>query len=71
MCVSPSRWRIELSVRGNRDLYRQFELHGSGCRRTPSSFAPLNLAFVVVKQGKEVHSLLDTNAIATVFTKVE
>ena len=38
---------------------------------TPNSPAPLNLAFVVVRQGNEVHTVLDANAITTVFTKVD
>ncbi len=38
---------------------------------TPNSPAPLNLAFVVVRHGNEVHTVLDANAITTVFTKVD
>jgi hypothetical protein len=38
---------------------------------TPNSPVPLTLAFVVVKDGKEVRSVLDANAIVSVFTKVE
>lgn len=38
---------------------------------TPNSPASLNLAFVVVRQGNEVHTVLDANAITTVFTKVD
>lgn len=38
---------------------------------TPNSPVPLNLAFVVVRQGNEVHTVLDANAITTVFTKVD
>jgi len=30
---------------------------------TPNSPVPLKLAFVVVKEGKEVRTVLDTNAI--------
>jgi subtilisin family serine protease len=37
---------------------------------TPNSPVPLNLAFVVVNQGKEIHSVENANAIATVFIKV-
>jgi hypothetical protein len=44
---------------------------GTAVVNTPNSPVPLNLAFVVVRHGKEVHSVLDSNAIATVFTKVE
>lgn len=44
---------------------------GTAVVNTPNSPVPLNLAFVVVKQGKEIHSVLDANAIATVFIKVE
>jgi hypothetical protein len=38
---------------------------------TPNSPVPLDLAFVVVRQGNEVHTVLDANAITTVFTKVD
>jgi len=38
---------------------------------SPNSPVPLNLAFVVVRQGKEIHSGLDSIVIATVFTEVE
>lgn len=38
---------------------------------TPNSPVPLYLDFVVVSQGKEVHSVLESNAISTVFKKVE
>ena len=38
---------------------------------TPNSPVPLYLAFVVVHQGKEVHAVLESNAISTVFKKVE
>ena len=38
---------------------------------TSNSPVPLNLAFVVVRQGKEIHSVLDANALATVSVKVE
>ncbi len=44
---------------------------GTAVVDTPNSPVPLNLAFVVVKRGKEVHSVLDSNAISTVFIKVE
>ena len=44
---------------------------GTAIVNTPNSPVPLNLAFVVVKQGREVHTVLDTNAISTVFTKVD
>jgi hypothetical protein len=35
------------------------------------NLVPLNLAFLVVKQGREVHSVLGAHAISTTFTKVE
>jgi hypothetical protein len=38
---------------------------------TPNSPTPLNLAFAVVKLGKEVHSVENADAIATAFTKVD
>src|SRR5215469_343945 len=44
---------------------------GTAVVNTPNSLVPLNLSFVVVRQGKEVHTVLDSHAIATVFIKVE
>jgi hypothetical protein len=44
---------------------------GTAVVNTPNSPVPLDLAFVVVRQGKEIHSVLDSNAITTVFIKVE
>jgi hypothetical protein len=44
---------------------------GTATVNTPNSPVPLNLGFVVVKQGSEVHAVLDTNAISTAFTKVD
>ena len=44
---------------------------GTAVVNTPNSPVPLNLAFVVVRQGKEIHTVLDAHAIATVFIKVE
>ena len=44
---------------------------GTAMVNTPNSPVPLKLAFVVVKEGKEVRSVLDTNAISSVFSKVE
>ena len=38
---------------------------------TPNSPVPLNLYFVVVKHGQEIHTVLDSNAISTVFIRVE
>jgi hypothetical protein len=38
---------------------------------TPNSPVPLHLSFTIVRDGKELHSVLDTDAIATEFTKVE
>jgi hypothetical protein len=38
---------------------------------TPNSPVPLNLYFVVVKHGQEIHAVLDSNAISTIFIKVE
>ena len=43
---------------------------GTAVVNTPNSPVPLNLAFVVVKKGQEVHSVENANAISTVFTKV-
>ena len=44
---------------------------GSATVNTPNSPVPLKLFFVIVKHGTEVHAVLDTNAISTVFTKVD
>ena len=44
---------------------------GTAVANTPNSPVPLNLAFVVVRQGKEIHSVLYANALATVSIKVE
>jgi len=44
---------------------------GASVANTPNSPVPLNLFFVVVRQGKEIHSVLDANALATVSIKVE
>jgi hypothetical protein len=44
---------------------------GTAIVNTPNSPVPLNLGFVVVKHGSEVQAVLDTNAISTVFTKVD
>jgi hypothetical protein len=44
---------------------------GTAVISTPNSPAPLNLAFVIVRNGKEIHTVLDADAISTVFIKVE
>jgi hypothetical protein len=44
---------------------------GSATVNTPNSPAPLKLFFVIVKHGTEIHAVLDTNAISTIFTKVD
>jgi hypothetical protein len=50
---------------------------GTAVVNTPNSvdasgnLVPLHLAFLVVKQGREVHSVLGAHAISTTFTKVE
>ena len=44
---------------------------GSATVNTPNSPVPLKLFFVIVKNGTEVRAVLDTNAISTVFTKVD
>jgi len=44
---------------------------GTAIVNTPNSPAPLNLAFVVVRHGTEVHAVLDAHALSTVFIKVE
>jgi hypothetical protein len=44
---------------------------GTAIVNTPNSPAPLHLFFVIVKEGREVHTVLDSSAIAAVFTKVD
>ncbi len=38
---------------------------------TPNSPVPLNIFFVVVREGKEIRTVLDTGAVAGTFTRVE
>lgn len=49
----------------NRDCTRE------ALATTPNSFVPLHLFFVVVRRGTEVHTVLDSSAMATVFIKVD
>jgi hypothetical protein len=44
---------------------------GSAVVSTPNSPVPLDLALIVVKQGKEIHAVLDSNALSTVFVRVD
>jgi hypothetical protein len=44
---------------------------GTAIVDTPNSPVPLHLGLVILKQGNEVHTVLDTHAITTVFTKVD
>jgi hypothetical protein len=44
---------------------------GTAVVNTPNSPVPLHLALVVVRQGKEIHAVLDSDAISTVFNRVE
>jgi hypothetical protein len=44
---------------------------GTAVVHTPNSPVPLNLSLIVVKDGKEMRSVLDSNAISSVFTKTE
>jgi hypothetical protein len=44
---------------------------GTAVINTPNSPVPLNLFLVVVRQGTEIHTVLNSNAISTVFIKVE
>lgn len=44
---------------------------GTAVVNTPNSPTPLNLGLVIVKHGSEVHTLLDTHAITSVFIKVD
>jgi len=44
---------------------------GTALLNTPNSPAPLKVFFVLVREGKETHTILDGNAITTVGIKVE
>lgn len=44
---------------------------GTAVINTPNSPVPLHLSFVVVNDGKQVHSVLSTDAVSSEFTKVE
>jgi hypothetical protein len=44
---------------------------GTATVNTPNSPVPLILGMVIVNNGKEVHTVLDSNAILSVFTKVD
>jgi len=44
---------------------------GTAMVNTPNSPVPLNLTFTVVRDGTEVHTILDTDAISSVFIKVK
>jgi hypothetical protein len=44
---------------------------GTAVVNTPNSPVPLVLAFVVVRRGKEIHTVLDSDAIASVFIRVQ
>jgi hypothetical protein len=43
---------------------------GTMVLNTPNSPVPLNIFFVVVRQGREIRTVLDTSAIAGTFVKV-
>lgn len=44
---------------------------GTAVVNTPNSPVPLNLSFVITRDGKQMNSVLDANAILTQFTKVD
>ena len=44
---------------------------GTTVVNTPNSPVPLNQHIVIVKRGREVHTLLDSSAIASVMNKIE
>jgi hypothetical protein len=44
---------------------------GTAVVNTPNSPVPLVLPFVVVRRGKEIRTVLDSDAIASVFTRVK
>ena len=59
------------TVRGTGTYSVNHDCTGSMTVNTPNSPAPLKLFFVIVKHGTEVHAVLDSNALSTVFTKVD
>ena len=44
---------------------------GTAVVTTPNSPVPLHLSFIIVKDGRELHSVLDSDAITTEFIKVD
>ena len=44
---------------------------GTAVVNTPNSRVPLSLFFVVAGEGKEIRSVLDSNAVSTLFIKIE
>ena len=44
---------------------------GTATVNTPNSPVPLNLGLVIVKQGREIRTVLDTHAITSVFTRID
>jgi hypothetical protein len=44
---------------------------GTAVINTPNSPVPLHLSFIVVKEGKEAHSVLSTDAVSTEFERVD
>ena len=44
---------------------------GTAIANTPNSHDPLSFGLVIVKEGKEVRTVLDTHAITSVFTKID
>jgi hypothetical protein len=44
---------------------------GKGVINSPSNPTPVNLHFVVVRRGKEIHQVVDANAVTAVGIKVE
>jgi hypothetical protein len=56
---------------GERDYEINPDCTGTAVVNTPNSPVPLHLALVVVGQGKEIHTVLDSDAISSVFKKVE
>jgi hypothetical protein len=44
---------------------------GTAIVNTPNSPVPLSLGLVIVNNGKEVHTVLDSNAVLSVFIRVD
>lgn len=57
---------------GYRHLFRKFELHRLRNPQCPGNpLSPINLHFVIAKDGREIHQVVDANAVTAVGNKVD